>query len=161
MTSENLYKSLELVVDKKTLPDKVTLQQILESWVTQPGYPVISVTKDKQEKKVTIEQKQFYLVEPIKKETKWYIPLNYVQQEKGNFDDTSVMLWLTPDKKSIEITNNIEKESWIIFNVQQTGEYNTKSNCVNISFLFDIIILLYVYFFMSSYLLRILSRQLR
>lgn len=150
VTPKDLYTSLDKVVDKKSLPENVNLTTVFENWTNQAGYPVITVTKNRtgENASIIITQKPFYLVESNEEENKnWYIPLNYVQEtENIYFNNTSVKLWLIPDgnESSIEIKENIEKEGWIIFNVQQTGKYYTKNDCINISFLFGVLILLYV-----------------
>ncbi|KAI4492593.1 hypothetical protein M0804_002384 [Polistes exclamans] len=126
VTSENLFLALSAVVNKTDLPENTDLTTVFKTWTNQAGYPVITVTVNRKDKNpsITVKQEPFYSVKGTDaNKNSWYIPLNYVQQkENSSFSDTSVKLWLLPNKE-ITIDNNVDAEGWIIFNVQQTGYY--------------------------------------
>lgn len=124
VTSTDLFNALAEFANKTDLPEKIELSTIFKTWTSQAGYPVITVTVNRKDKKpsITVKQEPFVNGTDAKKKS-WYIPLNYVQQkDNSSFSDTSVQHWLLPDKK-ITIDKDIDVAGWIIFNVQQTGYY--------------------------------------
>lgn len=96
------------------------LKKIMENWVKEPGYPVVSVTRlDKSN--FNLKQNRFYLVQPINPDTtEWYIPIDYVTQNAINDKRKE---WLIPENQ-LNITNATDSEnSWILLNKDQTGAY--------------------------------------
>ncbi|XP_033214179.1 aminopeptidase N-like isoform X2 [Belonocnema kinseyi] len=119
-TSDDLFDALDKVWGRKD----ISLKTIMNTWVSQPGYPVINVTRS--EKTIQIVQQRFFMKEPKEPSTEqWWVPLNYITE--ANVDEiefqklTTPSHWLKPNEK-LEI-ENIDPEQWFIFNKQQTGYY--------------------------------------
>lgn len=122
-TSEDLFKAFDEVVDKKILPEDVTVEKIFNTWATKKGYPVVTVTKNKDT--LVLNQEPFYLMKNKNEELKadWYVPVNFVQDsEKPDFEDTAVTHWLQPGS-DLKISNGVSANGWVIVNKQQTGYY--------------------------------------
>ncbi|XP_050308162.1 aminopeptidase N-like [Anthonomus grandis grandis] len=102
------------------LPEGITLQSAMLSWIEQPGYPL--VTASISGKNLTISQQRF-LISDEDTISKWYIPITYAESYgEVNFQSTAPAQWLTPGKP--EITFEMEYENkWVILNTYQTGFY--------------------------------------
>ena len=119
-TSDKLFDALEEAWGKQD----TKLKDIMNTWVNQVGYPVISVTRNGQFLK--LDQKRFLLKTPKEpSKEKWWVPINYVTEDNLNekeFNITTATNWLKPNETlEIEVVN---PEKLIIFNKQQTGRFN-------------------------------------
>jgi len=56
VTKEALWQSLAAVVPAGTLPVGITLAQVMNTWVDQPGYPVITATRNYETKAINFQQ---------------------------------------------------------------------------------------------------------
>jgi len=54
-------------------------------------------------------------------EKQYYIPVTYTTESSPNFTITWTNIWLTPWHSKIELF--LDKNQWIIFNLQQAGKY--------------------------------------
>ena len=94
----------------------------MDTWVTQPGYPVINVTRDYEKKTITVSQKRFLAKKPNETSRgEWWIPINYALQGSHEFENTTATDWLEPNKTLI--IKNVKPDEWVIFNKQQTGTF--------------------------------------
>ncbi|XP_032684080.1 aminopeptidase N-like [Odontomachus brunneus] len=130
VSPKELYKAMQDEIDKNTKPKietPVEIEIITNSWVTQPGYPVITVKINNKTGDATITQQRFFLSGPSSVDkTKWYIPINYVTQEDPAIKDTATKAkaWLESTKSSTSIKKVVkDKDKWVIFNNLQTGYY--------------------------------------
>nr|XP_033335062.1 thyrotropin-releasing hormone-degrading ectoenzyme-like isoform X1 [Megalopta genalis] len=98
-----------------------TLEESMNSWIYQGGYPLVTVLRNYEEDSITLYQEQYTLDRPLENISKyWFIPLSYVT-DTGN--------WSTPTRKlfqseaKLELHNVVANESWILFNINKTGYY--------------------------------------
>jgi len=97
--------------------------QVMNSWVKQTGFPVLSVEKSDTE--ITLSQKRF-LYENINykddfdDQSKWYIPINIQTSDKGDI----ISELMDTNIKSIPLDSS--NNSWIKINPDQTGFYRVK-----------------------------------
>lgn len=111
-----MYASLQLKVNEKGLKDKIKV--ILDTWTTQPGYPVVTINV--RNNVIIMEQKRFFLKqhENISDNTLWHIPITWGSvQKNSDYSDTTPKLWLTKRITKIEKPS----DSLLIFNTQQSG----------------------------------------
>ncbi len=92
---------------------KTTITAMMHRWITQPGYPIVMVSKSKlgfllQQQRFTLKQKTF--------PTMWHIPLNYVTAD--GIAKTALMTQKTLTLK--------EQKGWIKLNSGQHGFYRVK-----------------------------------
>lgn len=98
-----------------------TLKDVMNNWINEPGYPVITVTwNETLPGIVNIMQERFFLVKPVKEDkTEWYIPINYVTEDSPT-DKKS--LWMIPGTRTL-LNIKMNNTKWILFNKDQTGMY--------------------------------------
>ncbi|XP_076645841.1 aminopeptidase N-like [Halictus rubicundus] len=95
-----------------------SFREVAEDWVTQPGFPLVTVTRVSPGN-YSLSQQRFKAYGNHNNKTKWWIPITYATNHKLNFTNTTVTHWLTPKNLTI-----IEPDSdWIVVNKQQTGCY--------------------------------------
>lgn len=95
----------------------------METWTTQPGYPVVTVERTGS-LTYTISQRRFLLKNKDHTDaTMWEIPLNYASPSQlESFATTTSRESLTKTQRTKQITVETDTE-WKIFNVQQTGNF--------------------------------------
>ncbi|KAK0085858.1 hypothetical protein PV326_005760 [Microctonus aethiopoides] len=116
-TSDDLFKEFA-----KVSADNLDLPKILKSWVTSPGYPVITVKRDYEAGKAIITQSRFLNNITANSNEKYWIPINFVTEDNLDFTNTSITHWFDPSKNSIEI-NHLKQDQFVIFNKQLFGYY--------------------------------------
>nr|CAD7453868.1 unnamed protein product [Timema tahoe] len=110
-----------------------TVETLFEKWASQPGYPVIMVTRNYEDNSVTIRQSRFYMSKSQASSETWSIPLSWTLQENApyGFETTTPERWLHDYEKSIEINNVTTSNQWIIFNNQESGYYRVNYDSDN------------------------------
>ncbi|KAK0079084.1 hypothetical protein PV325_001747, partial [Microctonus aethiopoides] len=122
-TPEFLFKALQDQLNKNGTID-LDVKQIMDSWTTQAGFPVVDVHIYKNV--VSLTQQRFFLRKnSISESSKiWSIPISYTFKSKPDFSDVTPKYWLTT-RRSIFTLNSTEfqADDWIIFNIQEAGYY--------------------------------------
>ncbi|XP_012288916.1 aminopeptidase N [Orussus abietinus] len=140
-TSDDLFRALdEAAKNKEILPKSVTVKDIMDTWVEQMGYPLVTVTRDYKTGKVTFEQERFLVDDPPKDDNhdyKWRIPINYASPDsEESFDETSPSLWLNDASITTNI-KNLKADDWFIVNKHQTGFYRVNYDVQNWNLIVD------------------------
>ncbi|KYN33599.1 Aminopeptidase N [Trachymyrmex septentrionalis] len=126
-TPDHLYASLQLKVDEKGLKDDVKV--ILDTWTTQPGYPIVNVSVSTNF--IFLEQKRFFPKEHenTTDDTIWHIPITWaVVQNTSDYFNTTPKFWLTKKATMKRKQSDLSPESLLIFNNQQSGYYRVNYN---------------------------------
>lgn len=142
---DDLWDALNDVQNAK-LKD-TSVKEIMDTWITQAGFPVLTAEKNYDNKQVVLSQVSVYiyfgktkkrlsrrlfqkrfLLSPNSKSDEsslWYIPISYVSDTRTNNNfaalqnsSTSPELWL---RKKKEVTVELDANDWYLLNVQQTG----------------------------------------
>lgn len=115
--SETLYAAFQTVVK-----DEFNVSKVLNGWITQPGYPVITVQVSSDRKQIEVRQNRYLRNETIHHDkTQWNVPLNWASNlENSDFSYSKPMTILT--NSSLKINSN-KPIDWIVFNVQQSGSF--------------------------------------
>lgn len=116
--SDDLFRVLQEVSKWKW--ENTTFDQVMDTWVKQPGYPVLNVHKNK-DGKLHLSQERF-LADGTTDDQKWWIPLTYTTSSKPDFTQTKPSNWLSPTEETKEIAES-DKDGWVLFNILQTGYY--------------------------------------
>ncbi|XP_046823563.1 aminopeptidase N-like isoform X2 [Vespa crabro] len=110
----------------KEFPDNLSPKEIIDTWISQTGYPLVTVLRNYEEGSAIVRQKKFsYDVPTAERNDLWHIPLTYV----GIDDDWSSPKkeWLEKEREQIfyNVSTIDEKNQtgWILFNVNKTGYY--------------------------------------
>ncbi|XP_076633175.1 aminopeptidase N [Colletes latitarsis] len=99
----------------------VTLEEAMNSWISQGGYPVVTVIRNYETGTATIYQEQFALDKPLENISRfWHIPLSYIN-ENGNWSYPG-KTWFQPEPK-FTMDNVGSNDSWVLFNINKTGYY--------------------------------------
>ncbi|XP_045467172.1 aminopeptidase N-like isoform X3 [Harmonia axyridis] len=91
---------------------------IMTNWISKPGFPVLTINTNMQNKTITIKQRRF-LLDGDPGNTLWSVPISIVTDQNPNFQDSSPKAWLQGES----ITLSLNFSHWYIINVNQTGYY--------------------------------------
>ncbi|KAL7288639.1 hypothetical protein TKK_0017372 [Trichogramma kaykai] len=128
-TQKDIYDSINAVAEtQKSLPDKLTINEIADSWIDQERLPLVTVTRNYENATVTYSQKP-YVRETRKSPNswestyRWNIPLVKQTQSKWNNDDYSPKTWLltTMPKDGLNVPSSEDKNEFIVINPQEIG----------------------------------------
>ncbi|KAF7990265.1 hypothetical protein HCN44_000070 [Aphidius gifuensis] len=120
-TSNNLFQELSVCPKNKCLLNQAELIEVFNNWANTPGFPLITVTRDYKNNKALIYQEPYTINVNTNRKNKYWVPINYAQR-KDDFINTTVTHWLSPNYKSLTISD-VDKNKWAIFNIQQFGYY--------------------------------------
>lgn len=112
-----LYASLQQAVG-----NECNIAEIMDGWVTQPGFPVLNVNVADDRQHVVVTQNRFLQIHSrYQDKTRWTVPLTYAtNKENSDFARTKPTGYLANETASIKLK---EPADWIVFNVQQSGYY--------------------------------------
>lgn len=119
-TPDDLYKELQSQIN--LVGRKENIKEILDTWTTQPGYPVVHV--DVQKDVVTLRQERFLFKrrEDFFDDNVWHIPITMTSTIQSNFQNTTPSHWMTEKEMKIESSDSSFVElQLLIVNVQQSG----------------------------------------
>lgn len=104
-----------------TLPKNLTVKEIMDSWIVQAGYPVLSAIRNGTS--INISQQRYLLPNgiPSNDTQKWYIPITYVTGENPS-EDTVPKYWLK-NNDNLTLPDAVDKNDYFYFNVQRAGYY--------------------------------------
>ncbi|XP_011871822.1 PREDICTED: aminopeptidase N-like [Vollenhovia emeryi] len=134
VASDDLWLAMQTAALKR--PDvsyfrKFEIKEVMDTWIKQTHYPLLTVTRDYETGHVLVIQEHFAGRQVIDDSTanRWWIPVTWTTQTDCNFSNTLPMDWLTP--VFTEVNFNINANDWIIVNVQQTGYYRVDYDTKN------------------------------
>lgn len=120
----------------KVLDPAVTVNQIMDTWTLQTGFPVVTVTRNYNNGQITLTQERFLLhnetVKNVDKaEPLWWIPITYTTEKQLDFNTTQPSEWMKAER-SITLPNvNLNPAHWIILNILETGFYRVNYDRTN------------------------------
>uniref|UniRef100_A0A182NG41 Aminopeptidase n=1 Tax=Anopheles dirus TaxID=7168 RepID=A0A182NG41_9DIPT len=102
------------------LPEHVVIEDLVKSWVEQPGYPVLEVRRS-YNGDIILSQDRFYSNKIVNDDaTHWIIP--YTILTAGDpLQNPLEWRWLT--SKAVRISSPATNDQWLLANVNQTGFY--------------------------------------
>lgn len=121
-TPHDLYEHLENFTHKLSeLNDNISLEDIMDTWTNQSGYPLVTIVRDYESGILIIVHEKFQW-DHVHSMSKWWIPLSFTTETDANFSDLSPKYLLNPEE-SLIIMSRIPSDDWIVFNIQQSGYY--------------------------------------
>ncbi|XP_052753554.1 membrane alanyl aminopeptidase-like [Galleria mellonella] len=122
-TPEDMYNAFKRATSEdleftRNFPD-VDIGKVFDSWVQNPGSPVVNVTLDTANGVITVEQKR-YVLSGTPPEQLWQIPLTWTFGSDPKFYDTKPRLLLSSRSATIQASTG---HNWVIFNIGQSGLY--------------------------------------
>lgn len=105
------------------LPEGKSVSDVLSTWDSIPGYPVIKVERDYSTGEVKFSQSRFLLKSSDEDSSNtWFIPINYAVEGSSDFSNLTTDFWLTDKEASITI-DSLSSTEWLIVNKQERGYY--------------------------------------
>lgn len=121
---DDLYRNLQIALNTDFPTSSVNIADFMKTWELQPGYPVITITR--QLGSLTLTQARYHQntnVDPTN--SRWSIPLNFATKSQPDFTRTTPDTWM--NEISMTIQNDTFKSwaanDWVLFNLQETGYY--------------------------------------
>ncbi|CAO1423722.1 unnamed protein product [Diamesa serratosioi] len=114
---------------RESIPENLTVKDIMDTWTLQVGYPVISVERDYDTNSANLSQVRYQVRHQnwSNSDVCWWIPLTYTDSETHDFNVSHARDWMScADDKQSEIKrieNLPGKDQWVIFNIQLAGLY--------------------------------------
>lgn len=116
--SDDLFDIMNSVIPQDVLERDLGI--IMNSWVNNPGYPVITVQRNNKTGNVRLTQKRFFIEKTENQdETAWWIPITYVTEESPQSNITQ--FWFRPYNKNNTHIKDVNANHWLLLNVNQTG----------------------------------------
>ncbi|XP_059611774.1 uncharacterized protein LOC132258464 [Phlebotomus argentipes] len=135
---EDFYRSIQkAVTEDKTVPDDMKIEDILRSWVDQPGYPLLTVMRNYQSNEIVVNQQRFLSArdEVDVDRLSWYIPLSMSTAANPDMENTRPWTWLRGGNRELVLRTTENKtwssDDWVLFNIQQTGYYRVNYDTAN------------------------------
>ncbi|KAJ9591526.1 hypothetical protein L9F63_001880 [Diploptera punctata] len=97
----------------QAIPRHLHLADMMNSWTTRAGYPVINIVRNYTTGNATLRQT----------ESLWWIPVTYTTQSRPNFYSTKPKIWMTPHDYEKQLAGLPGEEEWVLLNIQATGLY--------------------------------------
>ncbi|XP_015127626.1 aminopeptidase N-like [Diachasma alloeum] len=116
---DDFWSVMQETYDKAQKTPKINIKDIMNSWTSQTGYPMVKVVRDYEAGTVTIHHPN---KTPSQPSSRWFIPINYAIKSHPNFASTVPTHWLKPGDGQLVI-DGLNKDDWIIVNIQQSGYY--------------------------------------
>jgi len=98
----------------------ITVAEIMEQWITQPGYPVVSVAEDGAG--LVLTQSRFLLDPSETSSLEWFVPIS-LDYAGGYFNNTMPIAWLKPGDGQVLIAADIDTSAPYIVNVKEKSYY--------------------------------------
>ncbi|KAG8228739.1 hypothetical protein J437_LFUL007074 [Ladona fulva] len=106
-----------------SLPEQVTVKDVMDTWTLQTGYPILTVTRNYDNGSATIKQERYFGLSHHQEQNQhWWVPISFTTQDEINFEDTSPKHWL-PNTSSMEIFDLPASDKWVMFNLKASGLY--------------------------------------
>lgn len=137
---DNLWESLTEEAHRQgSLPDTLTVKEIMDKWTLQTGYPTVTVLRDYEKKTAAITQRRTFAntlrIRTPDEEKCWWVPLSYTTAKELNFNDTSAKEWLeckesmtsgTCDKITKTLAGQPGADEWVLYNIDISGLYKVQ-----------------------------------
>ncbi|CAD1472151.1 unnamed protein product, partial [Heterotrigona itama] len=115
-TPEDLFDAISKTVEDEEL--KNLIPDIMNSWTTQSGYPVVRAIQNGGY--LLLKQERFFLnPEESSNKNFWHIPITWTNLNKPDFSDTKTKHWFKNDEENFKLPTN----DLLLLNVRQAGFY--------------------------------------
>ncbi|XP_015604742.1 aminopeptidase N [Cephus cinctus] len=136
-TTDDLWTALQEVSDEmRVLQTHVYVKTVMDTWVEQPGYPVVTVIRNYTTETAVISQERYFQSGAGDDGTRWWVPISYTTEFSQDFSSTLAKEWIRQQDDSI-IVGIFKSIHWLIVNVQQSGYYRVNYDETNWKLLAD------------------------
>ncbi|XP_066270939.1 thyrotropin-releasing hormone-degrading ectoenzyme-like [Branchiostoma lanceolatum] len=129
----------------------VQVKEVMDTWTLQMGFPVVTVTRDYSNGRVTVSQRHFLYDPEVNvsnslRNNVWQVPLTFMSRDSGNVSrdnggvSTHDVFWLRKrEGTALELLVSIYEDfhldidgsSWLLANTNQTGYYRVNYDVTN------------------------------
>ncbi|KAF7266417.1 hypothetical protein GWI33_020248 [Rhynchophorus ferrugineus] len=104
--------------NESIIPENVTIKALMNSWTTQSGYPVITVSRNYSTGFITINQTKMTEDLNTTSTNLWYVPVTYITKSNKSVHS----IWLENVKEvQIDMESDLQNDSWILVNIDENG----------------------------------------
>ncbi|XP_077977799.1 aminopeptidase N-like [Glandiceps talaboti] len=125
-TSRHLWEAMEWAAKEDGIT--VDVPSVMDTWLLQMGYPLVTVTRDYTTGSAIISQKHFLMDQDSNNTLrespygyKWKVPVTYTAATEPNFDNPSTT-WLLQERDELTLTG-VGQDEWVVFNINQAFYY--------------------------------------
>ncbi|XP_053619905.1 aminopeptidase N-like isoform X2 [Plodia interpunctella] len=110
------------------LSRNVTVKQIMDTWTTQTGYPLLTIHRDYTSNTLTIAQKRYLSSGDVGQSSSWWVPLRVVcEGESWSAEEGAGALWWLAAHEGVTSLHRFEhgaaRSQWLLFNPDMLGLY--------------------------------------
>ncbi|XP_014280192.1 aminopeptidase N [Halyomorpha halys] len=122
----DIWNTLENKLAPGSLPEGVSLAEVMKTWTGKAGYPVLIVTRNYTTGQVTVSQMSIL----DRDDGGWWIPVSYTDAKQRNY--TAVpRFWLSPKAMNYTFNTSATANDWILFNTRAAGYYSARYDMTN------------------------------
>ncbi|XP_076675235.1 aminopeptidase N-like [Andrena cerasifolii] len=130
VTSNDLWEAMQSALNQSnTTGGNFQVKEVMDTWIEQTGYPLVTVTRNYTTGDITISQEPSP-ADTDKTQRKWCIPINYATASTPDFSATKPMRWLKQNDDKLVI-QGVDVDDWIIVNLQHTGYFRVDYDSTN------------------------------
>lgn len=117
---DDLWSTLSSEIGRDIAED-ISFKDLMDSWLLQPGFPVITVVGNPEQNKLQLRQRRFLLSGEVTNGS-WYVPISLTTSEVMDFSNTKPTIWLNASDTEV-VTVDLAYGEWYLLNIKQTGYY--------------------------------------
>ncbi|KAH8295316.1 hypothetical protein KR018_009945, partial [Drosophila ironensis] len=127
MDRNDLWKMLTLHGHELgTLPKDLSVKEIMDSWITQPGYPVVNV--ERRGADLVLRQERYWLpTRNLTDTSRWFIPITFETDELHKGDDIPTHWMRSQDEEELIVSNVFTSlnntDNVVYLNLNRQGYY--------------------------------------
>ncbi|XP_019636319.1 PREDICTED: aminopeptidase N-like [Branchiostoma belcheri] len=117
--------------------EDLDVKVMMDTWILQKGYPVITFARDYSSGKAEVTQQHFLKDASVstkapgsKSVYKWYVPVSFTTQSTGSENPKSVWMKPTSDTEVIDL-EGADADDWMLGNVGRVGYYRVNYDINN------------------------------
>lgn len=118
----------------QTLPTDMSINEIVNSWITKDRLPVVTITRDYAARTAVASQKVYLRERPhdVPEQDKmlWWIPLILVKQDRLKFDNATPYVWLAK-RREVTMSNMPAANEFVIVNPEEIGPFPVNYDATN------------------------------
>lgn len=139
--AEDIYTRLnEVASGTANLPEKLTINDVVDPWVRWDRLPLVTVTRNYENKYINLSQKVYVRNVPPPdrwNSHKWDIPIVMLTEKDLDFSQTKPVTWLTSNSPNKDIlgvnliVDPMDKDSFVIVNPEEIGMFPVNYDTCN------------------------------
>ncbi|XP_049779122.1 aminopeptidase N-like isoform X2 [Schistocerca cancellata] len=112
-----LLAALDSESPASSLPEGGSLSSVVQPWLQQSGFPLISVSRNYSDGSAVISQAPYL----SQVDAVWPVPISYTSRSEANYSATAPRLWLLDSELVVPAV--AQPDDWLLLNMNVTGYY--------------------------------------